>query len=144
MIAQDAVFGVMEYKHNWYKQETLPLWGKNWDIWVATKAYSAKPITDAQRESYLRFKSQLKDEEQIITETCIEYINSNCADLAANWLTARMVNNDKELAQILTPTTLFIKQNGRTILLFDCPWDEHGIGVELFPKIQIGSQDLFL
>lgn len=35
---KDIVFGEMSYKHRWYKQQTISMFGKEWTITVAAKA----------------------------------------------------------------------------------------------------------
>lgn len=61
-----------------------------------------------------------------------------------NNITASVVDDD-ELRDEVTPKTLPITQDGMVVLLLECKWDaEHGIGVELLPKVTVGSQDSFL
>lgn len=55
------------------------------------------------------------------------------------------VNKIIELAQMVTPKTLLFKQDGTTLMLLDCVWDEEGgIAVKLAPQVAIGPQDIFL
>lgn len=138
MKCNDPVFGEMIYKHRWQKSETINMFGKNFDIVIAAKAYSEKPITKEQQDSYKNFK---KNELKILNEVSLkitEYINSNKEDI--------LINDTKlELPKLLTPKTLLFKQEGDAILLFDCVWDiEHGIGVNITSNFEIGSQDIFL
>lgn len=138
MKCNDPVFGEMIYKHRWQKSETINMFGKNFDIVIAAKAYSEKPITKEQQDSYKNFK---KNELKILNEVSLkitEYINSNKEDI--------LINDTKlELSKLLTPKTLLFKQEGDAILLFDCVWDiEHGIGVNITSNFEIGSQDIFL
>ena len=55
-------------------------------------------------------------------------------------------NIDAEsLENYVTPKTLLFQQDGTTLLLLECTWDdENGIAVKLLPEIAIGAQDLFL
>lgn len=138
MKCNDPVFGEMIYKYRWQKTETINMFGKNFDIVIAAKAYSKKPITKEQQDSYKNFK---KNELKILNEVSLkitEYINSKKEDI--------LINDTKlELPKLLTPKTLLFKQEGDAILLFDCVWDiEHGIGVNITSNFEIGSQDIFL
>ena len=109
------------------------------------KAYSGKPITDAQRESYARYKANEKEIAQTVAEVITDYVNTNCNELAETWMGARMVSSVSDLADIVTPKTLLFTQTGDALLLLDCAWDiEHGLGVQIFPEYKIGSQDCFL
>lgn len=140
----DSVFGEMQYKHRWYKETSLFLFDNEWNITVAAKAYTGKPITDQQKASYQYFNDHLSEMTDIITNQLIAYINDNCEEFAQYWLGARTVSNGYELAQIVKPKTLLIKQDGTTLLMLDCPWDEHGVAVQVIPDVQVGSQDMFL
>lgn len=141
----DAVFGEMSYKHRWYKQQKIYMFGKEWDITVAAKAYSGKPITEDEQNAYKNFKENEAKMVTIIGEQLKQYVNGNIQDLATYWMGARSVNQIVELAQMATPKTLLFKQDGTTVMLLDCVWDEEsGIAVKLAPEVAIGSQDLFL
>jgi hypothetical protein len=140
----DPVFGEMQYKHRWYKEEKIVLFDSDWMITVAAKAYSGKPITDQQRVSYKQFSDNYDEMADIIAKQIVEYINENCESLAAYWIGARTVSSAYELSQIVRPKTLLIKQDGTTMLLLDCPWEEGGIAVQVLPDVQIGPQDMFL
>lgn len=140
----DPVFGEMQYKHRWYKGERMAFFDRNWTITVAAKAYSGKPITDQQRESYKHFIDNHDEMAAVIAKQIVEYVNDNCESLAVYWVGARAVSSAYELSQIVRPKTLLIKQDGTTMLLLDCPWDEGGIAVQVLPDVQIGPQDMFL
>lgn len=140
----DPVFGEMKYKHKWYKEKNFSLFGSKWNITIAAKAYTGKQITDQQRRSYQQFNAHVSEMTDIITTQLIDYINDNYEEFAQYWSGARIISQGHELAQIVIPKTLLIKQDGTTLLMFDCPWDEHGIAVQVIPDVQIGSQDIFL
>lgn len=141
----DPVFGEMNYRHRWYKKDTISLFSKEWNVTVAAKAYSGKPISDSQRDSYKQFVKQYGSYAEKIRSLITEYINKNCVGLAATWSGARMVKNAEDLIGIVRPTSVLFKQDGSVIVLFDCVWDEeHGIAVQIIPTFDIGSQDVFL
>lgn len=141
----DAVFGEMKYKHRWYKNAEINLFGREWNITIAAKAYSGKAITDEHRSSYQWYKANFESVSKKISEMIIGYINDNCEELSAVWFGARRIGSASELSGIVTPTSLLIKQDGTAIMLFNCIWDkEHGIGVQIYPEYLIGSQDIYL
>ena len=75
----------------------------------------------------------------------MDYVNDNIKELSAEWVGARKISVISDLAQVVTPKTILIKQDGTTIMLLDCAWDvEAGLAVKLYPELKIGSQDLFL
>lgn len=144
-MCNDAVFGEMSYKHRWYKKQKLEMFGQTWEIAVVAKAYTGKPITEEQQKSYILFTDKQDEYVGIISEEIKKYVNANSQELAENWVSARMIDDIDDIAQVATPKTLLFKQDGTTIMLFDCVWDiESGIGVKIIPEVAIGSQDLFL
>ena len=141
----DVVFGEMSYKHRWYKQQKISIFGKEWDIAVAAKAYSGKPITEAEQNAYKYFEENESKMVTVIGNQLKQYVNDNLQELATYWMGARSVNQIVELAQMVTPKTLLFKQDGTTVMLLDCLWDEDsGIAVKLAPEVAVGSQDIFL
>lgn len=141
----DAVFGVMQYKHRWIKRQTISAFGKEWEVTVAAKAYSGKPITKEQQDAYTRFTENEISEIATIENTILAYVNDNIKELSAEWVGARKISVISDLAQVVTPKTILFKQDGTTIMLLDCAWDvEAGLAVKLYPELKIGSQDLFL
>lgn len=141
----DVVFGVMQYKHRWIKRQTISIFGKEWEVTVAAKAYSGKPITKEQQDAYTRFAENESAEIAIVENTILAYVNDNIKELSAEWLGARKISVISDLAQVVTPKTILFKQDGTTIMLLDCAWDvETGLAVKLYPELKIGSQDLFL
>lgn len=141
----DAVFGVMQYKHRWIKKQIISAFGKEWEVTVAAKAYSGKPITKEQQDAYKRFSVKESTETATIEKTILSYVNDNIKELSVAWVGARKISAFTDLAQVVTPKTILFKQDGTTIMLLDCVWDvESGLAVELYPEVKIGSQDLFL
>ena len=140
----DPVFGEMQYKHRWYKETSLSLFGIDWNITISAKAYSGKPITNQQRASYQQFNDNISKMRDTITRQLVRYINDNCEEFALYWGGAKKISQVSDLAQIVKPKTLLFQQDGTTLLMFDCPWDEHGIAVQIIPSIQIGPQDMFI
>lgn len=141
----DSVFGEMTYKHRWFKKERVGLFGQTWDLTIAAKAYSGKPITDAQRSSYTDFHTNEKEYATQTAKLIMQYINDNCEKFSPTWFGARKVSSEVELSEIVVPRTMLFKPDGTTLILLDCPWDEeHGLAVQLSPEYAVGSQDLFL
>lgn len=145
MRCNDIVFGEMCYKHRWYKKQYINIFGKEWEITIAAKAYSGKAITEDQRRSYLKFMENEKRYMKDIGEELKAYVNANLQELAAYWAKAKMVEKIEDLSQMVTPKTLLFKQDGSVVMLLDCVWNmENGIGVKLIPELVTGVQDLFL
>ena len=141
----DAVFGEMTYKHRWFKEQTMIIFAKEWTIIVAANAYSGKPITEAEQNSYKLYMENEEKTIALIEEQLKQYINGNLTELSEYWLGARRVEQVNDLSSILTPRTLLFAQDGTTVMLFDCAWDiENGIAVRISPEMKVGSPDCFL
>ena len=74
----DPVFGHMEYRHRWFKTDEYEIFGKKWTLTVAAKAYSGKPITDAERASYQKFQENQQETLALLSQKVTDYINSVC------------------------------------------------------------------
>lgn len=141
----DVAFGAMSYKHRWYKEQKINLFGQTWNINVVAKAYSGKAITKEQQDSYSKFMKAEGKYIDIIENALKFYVNDNLQELAEYWAGARYVEEKEDLSQMVTPKELLFKQDGAVALLLDCVWDvENGIGVKIIPEIMTGVQDLFL
>ena len=126
-------FGEMEYKHRWVKLQNILLFDHDYTINVTAQAYSGKDVTAAQSKSYTLFMNNEKKYLSLIENQISSFIKKNVSDTYT------------DISNMVTPKTLMIKQNGDTVMLLDCVWDqEHGIGVSIIPKVSIGSQDIFL
>lgn len=141
----DSVFGVMEYKHRWFKKQNIILFGRKWNIIISAMAYSGKPITESERNAYKIFMEHERDNYYTITEKLKLYINNNLQEISENWTDAKIIERASELSNVVTPRSLVFMQDGATIMMLDCIWDsEHGIAVKLFPSIEIGPPECFI
>ena len=141
----DPVFGHMEYHHRWYKTDEYEMFERRWQISVVAKANSGKPITEAERASYKRFQENKQAMLNLLAEKVIEFINENFDVLRFNWPEAKKIQDASELSTVLMPTSLLFKQDGTTLLLFECAWDtDAGFAVQIYPDWEMGRQDLFL
>lgn len=141
----DSVFGEMSYKHRWYKEQKINIFGQTWDINVAAQSYSGKPITKEQQNSYSKYMQNESDYIAIVENELKSYVNNNLNELAVYWAGARRIEEKEELSQVVTPRTLLFKQDGTVVLLLNCVWDvENGIGVKIIPHLLTGIQDMFL
>ena len=115
----DPVFGHMEYRHRWFKTDEYEIFGKKWTLTVAAKAYSGKPITDAERASYQKFQENQQETLALLSQKVTDYINNNLEELRFNWPAAKKVQDVSALSAIIMPTSLLFKQDGTTLMLFD-------------------------
>ena len=145
IICKDRVFGEMTYKHRWYKQQSVTMFGKSWNIKVVAKAYSGKRITEEQRRAYRIFSEKEEEVLKRVGEKLKSYVNDSLEGGLVGGDEIKKVEQVCELEQMITPTSLLFKQDGTAILLFDCVWDvENGVAVKLFPEMSVGPQDIFL
>lgn len=141
----DPVFGHMEYHHRWYKTDEYEIFGKKWRLSVVAKAYLGKSITEAEKDSYKKFQENKQTTLASLSQKVIDYINNNLEELRLNWPTAKEIQNISELSTVVMPTSLLFKQDGTTLMLFECAWDsDAGFAVQIYPDWEMGRQDLFL
>ena len=78
---------------------------------------------------------------------CVKPIstNNNLEELRFNWPAGKKVQDVSALSAIIMPTSLLFKQDGTTLMLFECVWDsDAGFAVQIYPDWEMGRQDLFL
>lgn len=132
-----TTFGKMTYNHGWCRNDKISIFGNIYPLKILVAAYSGKPITDKQERAYRIFSKDKDKYLGTVGDALRKYVKNNN-------ITASVVDDD-ELRDEVTPKTLLITQAGMVVLLLECKWDaEHGIGVELLPKVTVGSQDSFL
>lgn len=132
----DPVFGQMRYDYRWGKKESIYFFGKKQTVKICAKAFNEKPVTDSQRASYLKMKKNL------------DAILNECADKIYDYLNkfynAKLEDKSKVDERVQFTHIIFM-QNGDTVLLFDTDYDiENGIGIQIYPEMEIGPQDAFL
>jgi hypothetical protein len=130
----DATFGEMQYNHSWRKQQLLKLWGTTFDITIKAAAYKNQKITDEQRQSYSKFIKSIDEISKTSLKSVIDYINTNYKKC-----------NEDEAIKSLKPNTILFKQDGSCGILCDFEYDiENGIVICIYPKYEMGPQDIFL
>lgn len=133
----NTTFGKMTYNHGWCRNDKISIFGNTYPLKILVAAYSGKPITDKQERAYRIFSKDKDKYLGTVSDALRKYVKNN--NITAS------VADDDELRDEVTPKTLLITQDGMVVLLLECKWDaEHGIGVELLPKVTVGSQDSFL
>ncbi len=129
----DNVFGTMQYKHSWCKQDSFLFFDKAYVVQITAKAYKNDGITESQRESYMQYKDFLATHKTQI-ETMLEaYVKKTtiCDDL---------------LDTMLTPNEIIFEKDGSFGVLFEATFDKEN-GVAVFVKngeIIVDSQDILL
>lgn len=141
IVCQDTAFGTMTYNHEWEKNDTIMLFGKEWPVTIAAAAYQGESITQEERKSYQNFDKTKTDRMSVVEQKMNIYVSEHLAELKELNPNVKADN----LAELVTPRTLLFQQDGTAVLLLDCTWDEEGgIAVELFPDVMVGAQELFL
>ncbi|WP_312928991.1 hypothetical protein [Stutzerimonas nitrititolerans] len=133
----DAVFGKMEYKHSWYKMQSIRWWGiQELDVKITAHAYTGKNITEQQRNAFIEYQREIED---IIVNSAPILRDSLHSIFDVNYTT-------EELFIELTPRTVLFLEDGDWGILFDSKSDiEHGIALYKHNGIwKAGPQDDFL
>ena len=130
---KDKVFGEMEYKHSWTKQDSFIFLGKPFMVNVVAQAYKGDDILESQQQNYINFRNYLEEHKDNVQKILEDYCK---ATYSANI----------ELNKYLEPKTIIFERDGSWGILFDTDYDiENGIALFIIDnKIKVGTQDLFL
>ena len=130
----DTSFGEMEYKYGWVKTQKFMLWGAQHNLKIKAKAHKGAEITQAQRDSYENFTSN------------IMVVSKRSLELAAEYLKKHHTKSDYDtVKELITPKSVLFKRDGSYGILCDFALDEeHGLAICLFPTEEVGIQDIFI
>lgn len=144
-ICNDPVFGTMQYKHGWQKRENVTLLGKIWPLTIAAQAYRGKPITAAEQTGYQYVQKNWQRLQAELAQALTAYVRENAADIRPYYPRVETLLSPEGLVQAVTPKKLYCQLDGSVVLLLDCAWDEEdGLGIQVYPTLEIASQDAFL
>ena len=123
---KDNIFGIVTFDDGWNKEESISLWGNDFEILVTAVAYyENEPITAEQQASY----SDFLDEKQVLLQT----------------IEALLLDYISEAEKRLCPQYLVFEKDGKYALLFDDSADpDDGVAVQLSPTRKVMSQDAYL
>lgn len=129
---EDSVFGVMDYKHAWKKEEMLSLWGERYPIQIIAQAYSGEKILDIQREQYKKYQEILQQSENQLKEKIQEYV-------------CEFYQEKIDVKTETKPTGIVFCRNGQWGVLFEMKYDVENGMAAIFDanEIRIGTQDDF-
>ena len=136
----DIVFGEMIYNHGWVNRKKIQFWGEVIDFKIKVVTYEENIVLESQREDFQYFISNV---ERISNETFLsvkKYIEDNKDDIYP-YLPANIKHDVKDL---VIPKTILFDEDNVFGILCDCLWDEHGIGIQILPSIEVGPQDILL
>ena len=131
----DPVFGAIEFKYLWKKNENLLLWGKEFPISIHVADLDEEGILPIQREAYQKSWPHIS-----------EFIESNKGTLLKYIQELAGVPLSKNIDDYLTPRSLLFERDGSWGVLFDCDFDlEHGVAL-IFKEesFQVSSQSDFI
>jgi hypothetical protein len=130
---KDKVFGEMEYKHSWTKQDSFIFLGKPFMVNVVAQAYKDDDILEFQQKNYMNFRNYLEEHKDDIQKILEDYCKTT-------------YNITIKLSQCLEPKTIIFERDDSWGILFDTKYDiENGIALFVIDnEIKVGTQDLFL
>ncbi|MBI9109966.1 hypothetical protein [Maridesulfovibrio ferrireducens] len=134
---QDPIFGNMDYKYSWKKNENLWLWGHNITVTIVASDTDEEGINKTQQNAYKQVKNKIQD---VIVQN-FDLIVAYCND--AFYLGGK---SKVEISSHITPKSVNFQRDGSWGILFDCDYDiDHGL-VLYFEngKAFVGAQDDFL
>ncbi len=129
----DAVLTDAFFNYGWCFKKRISFWGKENDIQFVFEAYpETEKINSVQKTSFLEFYANIGDLSKITFNEINSYIE-------------RSVGGDYTIEDDVQLKEILVKQDGELVLLCEASWDvENGLGIQIYPKIEIGPQDAFL
>lgn len=121
------------FNYGWCYKKKISFFGKENDIQFVFEAYpETEKINSKQKDSFLDFYSNIN----ILSEASANEVNAYIERYVGKNYS---IENDVQLKKVL------VKQDGKLVLLCEAAWDiENSLGIQIYPKIEIGSQDAFL
>ena len=129
----DDIFGQLEHKYNFYKYETVNLFGKDYKVKTVVENEETNTILVIQQNNYKEY---------------IKYINENqdkIIDLIKQYF-LDVYQTKINIYKDINPKTIYFARDGSRGILFDTTIDEEN-GFAVFvkdKKLHIGTQDMFI
>lgn len=140
-VIDHQAFGEMEYDYGWRKEKYVPFLNDSCKVEILVRAYSDRPILDNQREGYKYFVENHEKINSELPKLIQRYIDEYKEDIRLYY---PEIDNITNLSDIIKPTSLLFNRDGSVIFLCDVPWDEKGLGIQVFPEYKIDIQDVFI
>jgi hypothetical protein len=151
----DDLFGKVNMeKRTWKGHISLEIFGVTKEVILEVQHRENEGVTDIQREVFASF---IRNASTIIYEVeqgIYDYYNTEIIedyrDMFGNDADSRVpyIRNINELGKVAELTSVLVcrARAGVIGLLFDCTWDDHGIGVKIDNGqiAEIGYQDIVL
>ena len=141
--ANDRVFGEMIYDNGWKKEAALSLFGRSGKVNIMAAAYTGEQITDAQRQSYLRYQELTDEYISKIPDKLLEYYLRNydfikdSIDIPDKYDREHITKD--LIVKLIKVRTVYFAYDGPFAWLCDCAWaPDDGIAIllsESEPKI---------
>lgn len=128
----DEIFGFMNYRYAWKKEEMLSLWGEQYPVEIIAQAYNGEDILQIQREKYQKYQIFLRDYEN--------QIKNKIKDYARDFYQVEI-----DIKNEVKPTGVVFCRDGQWGVLFETKHDlENGLAVIFAQQeILVGVQSDF-
>ena len=137
---KNEIFGELYYKHGWVTRKKFNFWDREREYKIKLVTYEEEVVLKSQEEDYKYFVNNILDISKKTYIAVENYVDKNKEDIYHHILE----RNKKDIMNLIIPKTLFFDEEHIFGILCDCSWDEHGIGIQVLPEIEVDSQDLLL
>lgn len=129
----DSILKEPFYNFGWCYSKTINFFGKENNVQFVFEAYpESEKINTFQKETFMKFYENINELSNSSSNQLNDYIK-------------KYVDGNYTIANNVILKEILIKSDGETILLCEVDWDiENGIGIQIYPKFEIGPQDTFL
>lgn len=122
---EDKILGNMSFRYGWIKEESITLWGREYNVRIRTSSKIGEMPTVVQQNNYIEFKNKINEIASDNEKAVIDFILSNSTSISSQ---CGISSIDVPLSMIALKEVLFF-QNGKYALLFDTIWSEAGMAI---------------
>lgn len=145
----DEIFGEVNFDVMWETMKEVKLFDKEYKVLFLLQDYDETGINDFQRESYKKYKLLESKISNNLYNVISSYINKNLDLFSEINGDVKLINNSRELQNVIKPVSYSFLENGNIVIEFDFKYDEeNGLGAKIktndISNIEIGFLSDFI
>ena len=129
----DEIFGKLEHKYNFYKNENINLFNEDCKIKIVVENDENNTILAIQQNKYKKYEEYINENQEKIIKLIKQYFLD-------------IYNTNINIYKEIKPKTIYFARDGSWGILFDTEIDNEN-GFAIFYKneeLLVGTQDMFI
>lgn len=128
----DKIFGEVNFDVMWEATKEVKLFDEEYKVLFLLQDYDETGINDFQRDSYKKYKLLESKISNNLYNVISSYINKNLDLFSEINGDVKLINNLKELKNVIKPVSYSFLENGDIVIEFDFKYDEeNGLGAKI-------------